>query len=122
MRWRYIVPQDLLSFTVRDVDQVLSIVQQNAADCVECLSVRGFAGSFKSSSLTHGSDRVPDLENDYEGAYGWKVNPIHQSGNGALLGVHAAVRSKSDYTGGHYRQQSLGACLLNNCNLFCLIT
>jgi hypothetical protein len=31
------VPQDPESFTVRDVDQVLSIVQQNAADCVECL-------------------------------------------------------------------------------------
>ena len=37
MGWRYIVPQDPESFTVRDVDQVLSIVQQNAADCVECL-------------------------------------------------------------------------------------
>ena len=34
---RYIVPQDPESFAVRDIDQVLSIVQQNAADCVECL-------------------------------------------------------------------------------------
>jgi hypothetical protein len=31
------VPQDPESFAVRDIDQVLSIVQQNAADCVECL-------------------------------------------------------------------------------------
>jgi hypothetical protein len=34
---RYIVPQDPESFAVRDIDQVLSIVQQNAADCVERL-------------------------------------------------------------------------------------
>jgi len=27
----------------------------------------------------HGSDRVPDLKNDYERAYGWKSNTIHES-------------------------------------------
>jgi hypothetical protein len=27
----------------------------------------------------HKSDGVPDLENDYERAYGWKGNSIHQS-------------------------------------------
>jgi len=27
----------------------------------------------------HGSDRVPDLKNDYQRAYGWKGNIIHES-------------------------------------------
>jgi len=27
----------------------------------------------------HGSDWVPDLKNDYERAYGWKGNTIHES-------------------------------------------
>src|SRR5579864_5787841 len=27
----------------------------------------------------HGSDRVPDLNMDYERAYGWKGNTIHES-------------------------------------------
>ena len=27
----------------------------------------------------HGSDRVPDLENDYERAYGWKGNIFNES-------------------------------------------
>src|SRR4029077_12430778 len=37
MRWRHIVASDPQSFAVRDVDQFPSIIQKNAADCVEAL-------------------------------------------------------------------------------------
>ena len=42
----------------------------------------------------HGSDRIPDLNTDYERAYGWKGKTIYESEMALWSRVHAEVLSK----------------------------